>query len=334
MGFEKHHAEAMTGAAPQPYDGPVVILSKTRLTPRVFAFEISRPDGAPLPAPEPGAHVLLRFGDFQRRYSLLPPATPGTWRIAVLRDEYGRGGSVALCDGVSEGAALTAMGPENYFPLATGHSHVTLVAGGIGITPIFAMAEALWAAGIPFVLHYAVREAAEAPLLDEIRSAPWAGALHLYVSAEGTRLNLVQTLLRAPSGSHLYVCGPERLNKAALEAALDLGWDNSRSHVEHFATAEEGDAAANGAFWIELKSTGERFEVPEGKTIIEVLADEGIFISTSCSEGVCGMCVTGLLSGKADHRDAVLSEAEHAANTSITPCCSRALPGETLVLDL
>ncbi|WP_160974246.1 PDR/VanB family oxidoreductase [Thalassovita mangrovi] len=321
-------------ATPQPYDGPVDVLSKTRIAPEVFAFELARPDGVPLPLPAPGAHVLLRFGDYERRYSLLPPVTPGSWRIAVLRDAAGRGGSVALCDGLEQGATLTAQGPENYFPLDTGHPHVMLIAGGIGITPIFAMAGALWAAGTPFTLHYAVRAAAAAPLLDEIRAAPWADALRLHVSEQGTRLNLVQTLLRAPSGSHLYVCGPERLNKAALEAALDLGWDSGRSHVEHFATAEEGDAAANGAFWVELKSTGERFEVPEGKTIVAVLEEEGIFLSTSCSEGVCGMCVTGLLSGRADHRDAVLSAAEHEANTSITPCCSRALPGETLVLDL
>lgn len=110
-------------------------------------------------------------------------------------------------------------------------------------------------------------------------------------------------------------------------AAHALGWDSGRSHLEHFATAEAGDADANGAFWAELKSTGERFEVPEGKTIVAALEEEGIFLPTSCSEGGCGMCVTGLVSGKADHRDAVLSTAEHEANTSITPCCSRALPG-------
>lgn len=323
----------MQDATPQPYAGPVEVTAKRALTPRVFAFELARPDGIALPPPAPGDHVLLRFGAYERRYSLLPTLTPGSWRLAVLRDDAGRGGSVALCDDLAPGARLEAQGPETYFALTTDHPHVLLIAGGIGITPIFAMAEALWAAGTPFALHYAVRAAAEAPLLGEIQAAPWAGALHLHVSSEGTRMDLPATLRHAPEGSHLYVCGPERLNVATLEAADDLGWDAARAHVEHFAGVE-GDAAADGAFWVELASTGERFEIPAGQSIVAALAEEGIHIQTSCSEGTCGVCITELLSGKADHRDVVLSDAEHAANSAITPCCSRALPGETLVLDL
>jgi vanillate monooxygenase ferredoxin subunit len=333
MGLECLTPALINNALALSYDGPVEALSKTRLTTRTFAFELVRPDGEPLPPPEPGAHIRLRFGEYERRYSLLPPVSPGSWRIAVLRDAEGRGGSVALCDGYEAGDQIEAFGPENYFPLGKAHPFVVLIAGGIGITPMFSMAEALWAKGTPFALHYAARDVTDAPLLEEMSALPWAIRLRLHPALQGDRLNIIQTLLRAPAGSHVYVCGPERLNKAVLEAALELGWDRARYHVEHFGT-ELGDAAANGAFWVELSSTGERFEVPEGKTIAEVLAAEGIFVNLSCSEGVCGMCVTQLLSGKADHRDSVLSDAEHENNASITPCCSRALPGEILVLEL
>lgn len=320
------------GAGPMVHDGPVRIVNRWQTTPRVTVMDLGRPDGLPLPGADPGAHALLRFGAFQRRYSLLPSPAPGLWRIAVLREETGRGGSRALCDAPGP---ITAAGPENYFPLGTDHRHVTLIAGGIGITPIFAMATALDRAGTPFALHYAVRSQTEAALLEELLASSFAASVVLHDASRGGRVDLEAIVAKAPAESHLYVCGPERLNSAAQRAAEAQGWPPERVHAERFSSAAPpAGAEEDGVFWIELASTGERFEVPPGRTMVEVLAAEGVFISTSCAEGICGMCVTSLLSGAADHRDGVLTDAEKSGNTAITPCCSRGKPGETLVIDL
>ena len=210
-----------------------------------------------------------------------------------------------------------------------------LVAGGIGITPILAMAERLAHAGAPFELHYAARTPERAPFLERIRSSAFADRARIYFSEgpDAARLDLEVVLADPVPGAHLYVCGPARLIEAALATAKARGWPASRLHREFFTPPEgEGQGAAE-AFEVELASSGQVLAIPADKTVTQVLAEHGVEVATSCEQGVCGTCVTRVLEGEPDHRDYFLTAQEQAANDQMTLCCSRAKT-KRLVLDL
>jgi vanillate monooxygenase ferredoxin subunit len=302
----------------------------------ICGFELRRPDREPLPAFSAGAHIDVHLpGGFVRQYSLCgSPACQDRYEIAVLRDEQGRGGSMAIHDGVLQGDLIRIGTPRNLFPLEAEAQQHLLLAGGIGVTPILSMAEHLAAAGTPFEMHYCTRSRERAAFVERLAGPAFRDRVRLHfddANAEAA-FDLAGVLAAATAQTHLYVCGPRGFMDAVLAEARAQDWAEHRLHYEFFsATIQE--AGADTAFEVRIASSGASVEVPPGCTVVAALAKHGVDVLTSCEQGVCGTCMTRVVEGRPDHRDSYLTDEEKAAGEYFMPCCSRA-SSPVLVLDL
>ena len=306
----------------------------TAVTPSIREIELVAADGA-LPPFTAGAHIDVTLGNGEERsYSLLnDPVETHRYVLAVLREADSRGGSTFVHDHLREGDRLASTPPVNNFQInEAGENHI-LIAGGIGITPLKSMTHRLAARGANFTLHYCARDHERAAYLDAL-TASLGERLHLHLDGgdPARGLDVAALLSKRPSAAHVYVCGPAGLIRAVREAARD--WPKGTVHYELFRGAEADVAprSSDQAFEITLARAGKTLTVPADKSILEVLRTNGFKIKTLCKEGVCGTCRVGLLSGKADHRDEVLTDEQREHEIQV--CVSRALPNETLVLDL
>lgn len=310
-------------------------------TRRVRSYMLRRPDGMLLPAFSAGAHVDVVVEDgsdepLVRAYSLCgAPGTCTSWRLGVLREDAGRGGSRALHALWRVGATVRCSAPKNQFALATtplpeGAEHV-LVAGGIGITPLLSMARELASTSERWVLHYAARSRADAAFLTEVEELA-AGRLQLYFDGgDPTRgMDVRAVLACAAPGSHVYVCGPRPLNEAVILAAASAGWTRNRVHHEFFAAATP--AASDGGFTVHLRASGRSVTVGAGESVLDALLRESFSPLYDCKRGECGLCATTVLAGDVEHRDYVLSEADRRQRNQMCICVSRVRGGD-LVLD-
>ncbi|MCS0592398.1 PDR/VanB family oxidoreductase [Massilia norwichensis] len=299
----------------------------------ICSYELVRVDGAPLPPFEAGAHIEVHLGDgLVRQYSLCnAPHETRRYLIGVLRDPGSRGGSAAMHDAVHAGSVLTIGVPRNHFPLVDA-PRTLLLAGGIGVTPMLAMAEALAAKGAAFEMHYCARSPERAAFRERIAASSFAEQVHFHYDSDAAQRLDLPALLAAPADTHLYVCGPAGFIEHVLAAARERGWPDAQLHVEYFAGAAI-DTAGDQPFEVKLASSGQVFTVPAGRSVIRVLAEQGIQLPYSCEEGVCGTCLTRVLDGVPEHRDLYLTDEERAANDQFMPCCSRART-KLLVLDL
>jgi vanillate O-demethylase ferredoxin subunit len=302
----------------------------------ISSFELVAADGAPLPAFEAGAHIDVHLRDgLLRQYSLCnPPQERHRYLIAVLRDPSSRGGSTAMHDEIEAGHLITISAPKNHFALEPAAARSLLFAGGIGVTPILAMAEELAGAGADFEMHYSARTPERAAFLQRIAAAPYATRVHVhYDSGDAAQKLDCAAVLGAPrADTHIYVCGPGGYIDHVLGAANALGWPAAQVHREYFSAAPV-DEAGDTAFDVKLASSGQVFTIPPGRTVVEVLAEHGVDIPVSCEQGVCGTCLTRVTAGVPDHRDVYLTDEERAANDQFTPCCSRS-KSAVLSLDL
>ena len=282
-----------------------------------------------------GAHIDLALGNgLERSFSMLnDPAETHRYVIAVLRETDSRGGSVWVHDHVRPGDRLTSSEPINNFPLnEAGETHI-LIAGGIGITPLKAMAHRLVARGANFALHYCARDEGRAAYRNDLRALA-GDRLRVYLDggdiARG--LDVGKLLATRSSAAHVYACGPAGLIRAVREVARD--WPKGTVHYELFRGSEADIAprSTDQPFEITLARTGKTLTVPADRSILAVLKANGIKVKTLCTEGVCGTCRVRLLGGKADHRDEVLTDEQREREIQV--CVSRAMPGETLILDL
>ena len=305
------------------------------VTPRIRSVELAAADGGVLPAFAAGAHIDVTLGNGETRsFSLLnDPTETHRYVVAVLREADSRGGSTFVHDHLREGDSLASSPPINNFPLnEAGERHI-LIAGGIGITPLMSMSRRLAARDAAFTLHYCARSRTEAAFIDEIEALLGARLASHFDGGDITRgLDVAGLLKQRPPAAHVYVCGPPGLIRAVREAARD--WPKGTVHYELFRGSEADIAPRSSdlAFEIVLKRAGKTLTVAADKSILQALAEAGIKVKTLCKEGVCGTCRVGLVSGRADHRDEVLTDQEREQNIQV--CVSRALPGETLVLDL
>jgi vanillate O-demethylase ferredoxin subunit len=316
----------------------VQVARKTQEAEDICGFELVALPGQQLPPYTAGAHIDVPVpGGQVRQYSLCgDPAVPGSYRIAVLREANGRGGSRAMHDQVQAGDQLAIGAPKNHFGLHADAAPSLLLAGGIGITPLLAMALTLARAQRPFALHYCTRNAARTALREALASPALDGKVHLHHDdgPAAQRFDLPATLAQAPAGAHLYVCGPAGFIQAVLDRARAIGWPEERLHREFFAAPVAAEAAGTqSAFEVVIHSTGQVVPVGPDTTVVAALAAVGIEVMTSCEQGVCGTCVTRVREGVPDHRDAFFTPQEQAAGDQFTPCCSRALSAR-LVLDL
>jgi len=311
----------------------VVISKVSREAERVVALDLVAEDGAELPAFEAGAHIDVHIATgIVRQYSLCgDSADRGRYRIAVLLEAQSRGGSATIHDAFHPGRKVRITAPRNAFSLHPSAEKAILVAGGIGVTPLIAMAHALYAKGTPFTLHYCAHSSATAPFLNDLLAAPFASSVHYYfTSAPDARRFDAHVTFAAVRDAHIYVCGPAKLQNAVIAAAEQLGLLD-RLHRERFTA--DVDRSGN-PFIVQTARSGMTLEIPPDRSIAQVLQEYGVDVPVSCEQGVCGTCVTKLLSGEADHRDLYLSAEEKAENTRMTICCSRAKHNEVLVLDL
>lgn len=302
----------------------------------VCSFELAAANGAELPAFTAGSHIDVHVAPgIVRQYSLCnSPHERGRYLIAVLDEPASRGGSRGMHADVQEGSRLTIGAPRNLFDLDLGGDRYLLFAGGIGITPMLAMAHSLLAAGKRFELHYCGRSIERLAFLGLLNEAPFAKHLRVHVDNGPVeqRLDAARVLASPAQGDQLYVCGPAGFMSHIQATAKASGWSDRQLHREDFAAPPqvlEGDRA----FEIELSRSGRVLQVPAQKTALEVLLAHDVAIESACEQGICGTCITRVLAGEPDHRDQYLDAAEHARNDSFTPCCSRSR-SPRLVLDL
>jgi vanillate monooxygenase ferredoxin subunit len=304
-------------------------------TPRIRRIELSSADGKPLPAFTAGAHIDITLPNRETcSYSLLnDPGETRRYVLGVLREHDGLGGSAYLHDNLKAGDGLDAAMPSNDFPLYEPGEANILIAGGIGITPIVAMAARLAALGRDYTLHYCARTADEAAFLAELSARHGERLKTHFDGGDPARFFDVKALLGSrPPGAHVYVCGPIGLIRDVIAVTAD--WPQGTVHYELFKGSAADLAPVNNdqPFDIILKKTGKTFTVPAGKSILAVLKAEGVKVKTLCLSGRCGTCRVTYLSGKVEHRDDVLDDEER--ETTLQVCVSRAMPGETLLLDL
>ena len=325
------------GATPSTLgDGPLalVIDGVRQLTPRIRAYTLRAADGSDLPAIAAGAHldvpVLLADGRLAtRRYSIAAdPARSEVWEIAVLREDNGSGGSAAVHAHFGVGLRLNTTLPGNDFALHQDARPAVLIAGGIGITPIRAMAYALRSAGRDFRLHYAARSRREMAWADDL-ARDFAPYLSRYFSETGPRLDIDALVRDAPPDALFYVCGPARLIDAVRAAAQRHGAAD-RVRSERFAPERRGGDAPIA---VELRRSGRQVKVQPEQSILEAVEAAGVDAPFSCRNGTCGTCATKVLDGTPEHRDAALSDAERNDAGLMCICVSRASTPD-LVLDL
>lgn len=299
----------------------------------VVVIELAAADEAALPPFEAGAHVdaHLETG-LVRQYSLCgDPAESRSYRLGVLKDPASRGGSVKVHERWKEGTEVIIGAPRNLFPLAHGAQRTILMGGGIGITPMIAMAYSLHARGEPFELHYCGRARSRCAFVDELESAAFADQVFTHFDDEvDSALDIDAVLGVGSPGLHLYTCGPSGFMQWVIDAASRLGYAESNVHFEYFQVEVDGSGTS---FEVVAAASGKTVRVEEGQTIVEALGSIGIKIDVSCEQGVCGTCMCGVLEGEPDHRDVYFTDEEKQANDQILLCCSRAR-SKKLVLDI
>lgn len=307
------------------------VINKTQLADQIWLFELQRTDLKPLPNVAAGAHIDVRVAEnVIRQYSLVLgwSSTPDAFAIAVKRDEAGRGGSVQLCDTVQIGQVLTVSAPRNHFQLHESEAPAVLIAGGIGITPIWSMIQALKEQGRAWHLHYAARSKKEAAFVEQLVDS---SQITFYFDDESRqRLSVASIMAAATPETHLYCCGPTSL--LDVFEAETATWSPNQRHLERF-NAVLPTAVATEGFVLSLAKSGVELAVLPGQTILEVVQAAGIAAPSSCEQGICGSCETRVLEGQVDHRDAILSESEQLANNTMMICCSGSLSSR-LVIDL
>ncbi|MCP3721943.1 cytochrome P450/oxidoreductase [Paraburkholderia sp. CNPSo 3272] len=311
---------------------PVVVERVDAVAEDIVRLRLVAPDGGALPRWAPGAHIDVECGDtgISRQYSLCSdPADTGAFEIAVLRETQSRGGSAWMHDMLRAGMRLKIRGPRNHFRLDEEGRRAIFIAGGIGITPVSAMARRARELGIDYELHYSGRSRRTMALVDELAQLHGERLL-LHVSDEGTRNDFAA--LHVDEHTRVYACGPARMLEA-LEACSEV-WPEDALRVEHFAaTGGKLDPSQEQAFEVELKDSGLVLNVGADQTVLDALRRANIDVQSDCEEGLCGSCEVRVLAGEIDHRDVVLTRAERETQSRMMTCCSRAKSGR-LTLEL
>lgn len=313
------------------------VATRTDVADGVVMLDIVATNGRDLPPWTPGSHIDLLVADaggerIERQYSLCGDvADRSRYRVAVLREDIGRGGSALVHDTVRAGEPLRIRGPRNHFGYEADPAvPVVFIAGGIGITPFLSMAAAARDAGVDFRLLYAGRSRSSMAFAETLL-AEYGDSVQLFPAEEGRRLDTASVIRTLPEEGEVYCCGPVRLVEA-----VEAEWGerpSARLHVEHFEAKEFGPPVWQAPFEIELALTGVTAEVPLDRSVLDVVEEQGVLVVSSCRKGTCGTCETPVLDGDIEHRDSVLTPDEQAAGDTMMICVSRAA-GPLLVLDL
>jgi vanillate O-demethylase ferredoxin subunit len=300
----------------------VRVRARTDETSEIMLVTLEPVNGV-LPAVEAGAHIDIEVApDCIRQYSLCQEiGEDDVYRLGILRASNSRGGSIAAFDQMRVGKEVRVGAPRNNFALKDCAGSTHLYAGGIGITPLLPMAEALRAQGRTFKLHYATRSRDRTPFLARLSRPGLKSNTSIYHDdAVGAPRFDAADIPSFEEASQIYICGPSGFIDSVRSAAVQRGWPLASIHIEKF----QNDVDWSGdRFTVVAARSGLSVEVAEGETIAEKLLDAGVDVPLSCEEGICGACLTAVLEGQPDHRDAFQTEAEKHDGTHMTLCCSR-----------
>jgi len=311
-----------------------VIVSSVRAVARdVLAIELRHKSGQSLPAAQAGAHIDLALPNgLVRQYSLVNATgqkSADSYVVAVGLDANSRGGSVWVHDRLKAGQAMRVSAPRNLFEMAPEHRRVLLLAGGIGITPIYAMAQACAHQGLDFELWASARSAPRLAYLEEIKNLA-KGRLHLHFDDEqGGPMDLSSRLQQQQWGA-VYACGPAPMLDALTAATAH--WTSGSVRMERFKGAEISTSGRK-PFELKLQKSGLSSTVNENESVLDAMERLGVDYPWSCREGICGTCEASVLSGEVQHLDFVLTPEERAEQRRMMVCVSRC-DGGSLVLDI
>jgi len=297
---------------------PLRIARTEKVAADIHLFELRDPGDAELPGFTAGAHVMVKSPNGSlRKYSLCnDPAERERYVIAVKRDPAGRGGSVDLVDNTRVGDTVEVSAPHNAFDLAGKAASFILIAGGIGITPLLAMARHLNRAGKPYRLYYLTRSPGATAFRAELQGEHFRGKVVIHCDGGDAAAAFdLWPILEKPTSAHVYCCGP----RALLEAVRDMTghWPQAAIHFESFIDAGAAARPEDKPFTLLLAKSGERIVVPPGVSILEAMRSRGHEAPSSCESGTCGTCRTRLIAGEADHRDLVLMSRAVSAEIAI-----------------
>jgi ferredoxin-NADP reductase/phenylpropionate dioxygenase-like ring-hydroxylating dioxygenase large terminal subunit len=298
----------------------------------IAAFEL-RPLSGLLPSFQPGAHIDVHLSNGQiRQYSLINgPGESGSYVIGVKREALSRGGSQLLYDSVREGDVLAISEPRNNFPLRRDALRTIFIAGGIGITPLLAMAQTLQHAGLSYELNYFAENRERLAFPERLALLGDRLKTHLALPPDAAQVRIRAQLSAYRPHMQVYICGPDPMLDAARRIAAEQGWPETAVHFEYFKNTRVIDASTT--FEVALARSCITLTVPSGKSILEIMRENGLEIASSCEQGACGTCAATVLEGEPIHQDVYLSDAEKLSGTKIMTCVSRAKSAR-LVLDL
>jgi len=303
----------------------VKVISREEQGQGVMVISVTSLDNKPLPSFEAGAHVDLYLDDgLVRQYSLCSsPENLSAYRLGILKNPESRGGSIRAHQ-IKPGDLVEISPPRNFFPLDSSANHSLLIGGGIGVTPMLAMADTLYRQGKSFEFVYCAKSRTTAGFVDEILAGGWSDKAILHFSDENfqQRILLSEILNGVPYNTHLYVCGPEAFMQWVLDNAKDAGFSGQQLHKEFFHKTIEN---SGNSFTVCVTNLNKEVIVRENQSITEALSDAGVKVKVSCQQGICGTCLANVLNGTPDHRDSYLTEDEKQDNDQIILCCSRSL---------
>lgn len=305
-------------------DLTLVVAEKVDAADDVAVLQLRRPDGSALPEWTPGAHIDLRLAhEVTRQYSLCgDPENRDVWQIGVLREPDGRGGSQVVHDKLTVGDTVEVRGPRNHFELEPSPEYL-FIAGGIGITPIMAMARQAERMGANWSMVYGGRTRSSMAFADDLADR-YPDRVTLHPQDVGGLIDLERLLGQHRPNTLVYTCGPTPLLDAVTATCRANQWPDHTVHLERFTAKPLEEPVLNSTFEVELSLSGKTIAVPPTESILDAVANCGIEVLSSCREGTCGTCETAVLEGTVDHRDSLLTDEEQAANDTMMICVSRA----------
>jgi len=315
----------------------VSVLSVVDVAEGIKSYEFGPSEaGDTLPAFTPGAHIDVRIADKTiRQYSLCNLSNEGgSYRIAVKCEVDGRGGSLKMHQTVRQEQTLKISKPRNNFPLSVDAEEYILIAGGIGITPILSMAYELYRLGKKFTLNVSARSEQTLAFASTLTQLPFANQISYFFDSKSSASRFDPHSITGSwaEGKVLYMCGPSGFMSSIVSAARDNQWPDIAIHSETFVSRNLGQVE-NHAFEVEIASSGKVFQVGADEFMIDVLNSNHCGIPCSCTQGICGSCITPVASGDIEHRDAILTDTERAAGDKMCVCVGRAKGGR-IVLDI
>ncbi|MEM9200627.1 MAG: Rieske 2Fe-2S domain-containing protein [Actinomycetota bacterium] len=298
----------------------------------IAGFDLVSADARVLPVVQPGDHIDVHLpGGLVRQYSITnAPGETDRYRIGVKRTVDSAGGSAYLHETAAVGDTLEISPPRNHFPLKRNVPHSILIAGGIGITPIVAMAQALDHTGLSFELHYFASSDAEFAFTDVLDRFGTSVHRHTGLGPDATSAELDSLLATPNPDTQVIACGPPPMLDRIRTIAADRSWPEASVSFEYF---DAGEVDRSSSFVVELARSARTIEVSAGQTVLEAVRADGTDLASSCERGACGTCAVTVIEGDVDHLDVYLSVAERSGGETMLTCVSRAR-SERLVLDL